>query len=161
MTDNQYTSLVEIPRIDSAAPASAVSELPGPVEAVIAWWSAIHARDLTALAELLAEDYIVSGGPAGRTVGRQAVLDQASAFASQATIDDWTIADMELRAGSDHAVCCYGWTEQGTHAGVPFALRGLATDILQVRGATWVHLARHVSMDDTGAGDGGRAGEHQ
>jgi ketosteroid isomerase-like protein len=145
MNLNQHTGVATIPTIDGVP-----TDGSGPVDAVIAWWTAMEAGDLATLAELLAEDYVVSGGPGGRIVGRQAVLDQASAFASQATIDDWTIEDVELRAGSDHAVCCYGWTERGTHAGVPFALRGVATDVLRVRDATWVHQARHVSIDDAG-----------
>lgn len=156
MNVKQHTGVATTPTIDGVPTGGS-----GPVDAVIAWWTAMEARDLTALAELLAEDYIVSGGPAGRTVGREAVLDQAAAFISQATIDDWTIEDVELRAGREHAVCCYRWTERGTHAGVPFALQGFATDILRLRDATWLHQARHVSMDDAGSAHDELASEHR
>jgi ketosteroid isomerase-like protein len=125
-----------------------------PSDAVTAWWTAIQSNDLTALRELLAEDYIVSGGPEGRTIGRQDVLDQAAAFSADATIDDWTISAIELRVGTDHAVCSYRWDERGTHAGTPFMFSGLATDVLHFEAGTWRHQARHVSMlanptDDT------------
>ena len=106
----------------------------------------MQSNDLTALRKLLAEDYVVSGGPDGRTIGRQAVLDQAAAFAADATIDDWTVSAMEIRVGTDHAVCSYRWDERGTHAGTPFVFSGLATDVLRLEAGTWLHQARHVSM---------------
>ena len=121
-------------------------EAPDPTDAVAAWWTAMQSADLATLGNLLADDYVVSGGPDGRTIGRRAVLEQAAAFTAEATIDDWVISAMELRVGEDHAICSYGWEERGTHAGSPFRFHGLATDVLRLTSGVWVHQARHVSM---------------
>jgi ketosteroid isomerase-like protein len=117
-----------------------------PVEAVKAWWTAMQTGDIAALSNLLAEDYLVTGGPDGRTLGRDAVLEQAAVFNATSRIDDWSISAIEVRAGADHAVCSYQWTERGTHAGTEFTLAGLATDVLRSQGTAWVHQARHVTL---------------
>lgn len=105
----------------------------------------MQSGDLDTLASLLADDYIVSGGPTGRLVGRSAVLEQTARFSGEARIDDWAIDDLEVRGGADHAVCAYQWWEIGSHRGVRFELCGAATDVLQRHGDTWIHQARHVS----------------
>ncbi|MFN0090774.1 MAG: nuclear transport factor 2 family protein [Acidimicrobiales bacterium] len=72
-----------------------------PTDAVRAWWAAMQAGDLDALASLLADDYLVTGGPEGRLVGRSAVIEQTAQFSAEAAVDDWAISDLELRAGAD------------------------------------------------------------
>lgn len=126
----------------------------GAVAAVHRWWRAMRDGDIPALAALLAEDYMVTGGPGGRTEGRAAVLAEARAFLAAARIDRWTLTGIRTRTGPGHAVCSYRWSERGVHAGAPFRLEGLATDVLMHDGEAWVHRARHVSMAAPGEGDG-------
>lgn len=72
-----------------------------------------------------------SGGPGGRTVGRDAFLTQARAsLDDQTRIDEWTVDGMETRLHGNVAICSYAWSERGSHAGTAFALQGEATDVL-------------------------------
>lgn len=115
--------------------------------AVVAWWEGLQRGDVTAIAELLDEQYVVTGGPDGRLVGRDEMLAQAGAFLGAATIEHWEITDVHtVVVGESAAVCTYRWEERGRHDGAPFHLSGWATDVLGRRGSGWVHHARHVSM---------------
>lgn len=118
-----------------------------PAGAVHAWWHAMQQQDLAGLELLMADDYVSSGGPAGRTTTREALLDQARDFFTDGTdIAEWSVDDLtEIMLGPDAAVCVYDWSESGRHAGHPFAMSGAATDVLVRRGGTWVHQAHHVS----------------
>ncbi|MFF0311922.1 nuclear transport factor 2 family protein [Streptosporangium sp. NPDC004379] len=124
-----------------------------PQAAVTAWWQAMKDRDPQALSELVLPDYLSSGGPAGRSVGRFALITEATAFFAQARIDEWAVDAMEVRQYGDAAVCSYVWSETGVHLGAPFTMRGLATDVLVRRDHGWRHLAHHVSPLPHTAGD--------
>lgn len=128
-----------------------------PQAAVTAWWQAMQDRDPQALSELALPDYLSCGGPAGRSVGRFALIAEATAFFAQARIDEWAVDAMEVRQYGDAAVCSYIWSETGVHLGAPFAMRGLATDVLIRRDRRWWHLAHHVSpLPDTAGDEAGR-----
>jgi hypothetical protein len=104
-------------------------------------------QDLAALQQLTAEDYLASGGPAGRTTTRDQLLAEANTFFGEATrIDSWSVEAMSCLDLGSVAVCAYDWTERGQHAGQPFEFAGTATDVLVRRGAGWVHQAHHVSV---------------
>lgn len=124
-----------------------------PRDAVTAWWQAMQDRDPEALARLTLPDYLASGGPAGRSAGRAALVAEATAFFAEARIDEWAVDGMEVREYGDAAVCSYDWRESGVHLGVPFVMRGLATDVLIRRDGGWRHLAHHVSALPDTAGD--------
>ena len=82
-----------------------------PVDAVRAWWQAIQDGDLAALHRLTAPDYLASGGPAGRTTGREALLDEAAAFGSSARIDSWSLAAITVLDLGPVAACgSTGWS---------------------------------------------------
>jgi len=117
-----------------------------PQDAVHAWWQAMQTQDLPALAATVTPDYLSSGGPTGRSIGRDHLLAEAAEFFAGARIDDWSIADMEVRHHDDAAVCSYVWAERGSHNGQEFAMRGLATDVLVRQDGVWRHQAHHVSM---------------
>lgn len=119
-----------------------------PADAVRAWWTAMQQQDVGALEKLTAEDYVSSGGPDGRTTDRRALIDQARSFFGEDTeITHWAIDDLtERRVGGSVAVCAYDWSEEGVHAGAPFAMTGAATDVLVRRDGAWVHQAHHVSL---------------
>ncbi|MEU8247226.1 nuclear transport factor 2 family protein [Nonomuraea sp. NPDC048916] len=116
-----------------------------PHAAVTAWWQAMQDRDTEALFALALPDYLSSGGPMGRSVGRTALIAEAAEFFADARIDDWSVDDFEIRRHGDTAVCSYRWSETGTHLHTRFALCGLATDVLIHRDGTWLHQAHHVS----------------
>ncbi|MFB4284700.1 nuclear transport factor 2 family protein [Nonomuraea sp. MTCD27] len=126
-----------------------------PQAAVRAWWQAMQDGDPHTLGELTLPDYLSSGGPAGRSVGRAALLAEASAFFAQARIDAWSLDDVEVRQYGDTAVCAYRWSETGTHLDARFELHGLATDVLVRRDGRWLHLAHHVSALPATAGASG------
>ncbi|MDA0638280.1 nuclear transport factor 2 family protein [Nonomuraea sp. MCN248] len=125
-----------------------------PQDAVAAWWQAMRDRDPEALARLAVPEFLSSGGPSGRTVGLAGLLAEAAAFFAQARIDTWSVDDLVVRPYGPTAVCSYRWSESGSHLGVPFAMRGLATDVLVHRDGRWRHVAHHVSAlpADDGAG---------
>lgn len=127
---------------------SAATTSTSPEAAVQRWWEAMRAGDLDALDRLLLDDYLSSGGPGTRTLGRAEVLEQARDFFANAEIETFALAAMRLRRHGDVAVCVYEWSEAGVHAGERFAMRGLATDVLVRAGgdAWWAHQAHHVSM---------------
>ncbi|MBB4662224.1 nuclear transport factor 2 family protein [Conexibacter arvalis] len=127
---------------------SAATETTTPEAAVRRWWDSMRAGDLAALEQLLLDDYISSGGPVARTLGRDEVLAQAREFVAAATIESHALSDFAVRRHGDVAVCAYAWSESGTHAGRPFALDGLATDVLvrDPREGLWRHQAHHTSM---------------
>lgn len=119
---------------------------PHPSTAITAWWQAMQDADLAALAEVTLDDYLSSGGPGQRTVGREALLKEAEGFLGSATIDAWSISDLETREHGDVAVCAYHWSEKGAHNGAPFDFAGSATDVLVYTGDGWRYQAHHVSM---------------
>jgi ketosteroid isomerase-like protein len=86
------------------------------------------------------------GGPGGRTLGRDRLLAEADQFLRNAAIDDWSVSDFEVRQHGDVALCSYYWTERGTHQGMAFDLRGVATDVLVLQDGHWRYQAHHVSM---------------
>jgi Domain of unknown function (DUF4440) len=66
-----------------------------PNAAVQAWWQAMQNQDLAALQQLTAEDYLASGGPAGRTTTRDQLLAEAKTFFGETTrIDTWSVEAM-------------------------------------------------------------------
>jgi ketosteroid isomerase-like protein len=79
-------------------------------------------------------------------VGRTALLEGAATFFAQASVDEWHVDDLDLRDHGDVAVCVYRWRERGVHAGSPFALAGIATDVLVLRDDRWQLQSHHVSM---------------
>jgi ketosteroid isomerase-like protein len=118
-----------------------------PNAAVQAWWQAMQNQDLAALQQLTAEDYLASGGPAGRTTTRDQLLAEAKTFFEETTrIDTWSVEAMSCLDLGTVAVCAYDWAEHGQHAGQAFDLAGTATDVLVRRGAGWVHQAHHVTL---------------
>jgi hypothetical protein len=48
-----------------------------PTAAVAAWWQAMQNQDLDALKRLTAGDYVISGGPTGRTASQDQFLEEA------------------------------------------------------------------------------------
>lgn len=141
------TRLRETSTTDTTVPAT-----PTPTAAVDAWWQAMQDQDLATLRELTAEDYLASGGPAGRTTTREQLLAEAAVFLGPTTrIEFWSVEDMVHLDLGAVAVCAYEWTERGQHAGQAFELAGSATDVLVRRGAGWVHQAHHVSLPVAGA----------
>jgi ketosteroid isomerase-like protein len=120
-----------------------------PADAVRAWWQAMAAKDVRELEALALDDYVGAGGPNGRELGRSALVEGASAFFADATIDAWQVDDLEVRQHGDAAVCSYRWREHGLHAGAPFALAGIATDVLVRRDGRWRLQSHHVSMAPT------------
>lgn len=119
---------------------------PEPAEAVRTWWHAMATKDLRALEDLALHDYIASGGPTGREIGRTALIEGAAAFFADADIDEWDVDALEVRTHGDVAVCTYRWSESGTHGGNAFALAGVATDVLVRQDGRWRVQAHHVSM---------------
>ena len=115
-------------------------------DVVRAWWHAMATKDLRELEALALDDYVGAGGPNGRELGRAALIEGASAFFADATIDAWQVDDLEVRRHGDAAVCSYRWCERGLHAGARFALAGIATDVLVRRDGRWRLQAHHVSM---------------
>jgi ketosteroid isomerase-like protein len=117
-----------------------------PTAAVEAWWQAMQNQDLDALERVTAEDYVISGGPNGRTTSRDQFLAEARTFfAHTARIDAWSLSAVTVRDLGAATVCAYDWAEQGQHAGESFELAGAATDVLVRRGTSWIHQARHIS----------------
>lgn len=118
-----------------------------PDAAVQAWWQAMQNQDLATLQQLTAENYLASGGPAGRTTSRAQLLAEATTFFGETTrIDTWSVEAMSCLDLGTVAVCAYDWAERGQHAGQAFELAGTATDVLVRRGAGWVHQAHHVTL---------------
>jgi ketosteroid isomerase-like protein len=117
-----------------------------PTAAVEAWWQAMQNQDLDALERLTAEDYVISGGPPGRTTSRDQFLAHARTFfAHTARIEAWSLSDLIVRDLGASAVCSYDWAERGQHASQSFELAGAATDVLVRRGTSWIHQVRHIS----------------
>lgn len=107
----------------------------------------MQGQDLKALQQLTAENYLVSGGPGGRTTTRADLLAEAEAFFGETTrIDSWSVEAMTTLDLGTVAVCAYDWAERGHDAGQAIELVGAGTDVLARRGAGWVHQARHVTL---------------
>jgi ketosteroid isomerase-like protein len=117
-----------------------------PVEVVRAWWQALQDRDLDALADLLHEHHISTGGPAGRIVGQTAAIAEAGTFIAHGSVDTWHIDDVLLREHNDTAICSYAWSERGRHEGTEFKLAGFATDVLTRDSTGWRISAHHTSI---------------
>jgi AraC-like DNA-binding protein len=81
--------------------------------------------------------------PAGLLVPAE---QSAAAFFADASVDDWQVEDIEVRDHGHVAVCAYRWRERGMHGGAPFALAGIATDVLVLRDGRWRLQSHHVSM---------------
>jgi ketosteroid isomerase-like protein len=113
---------------------------------VRSWWQSMQDNDVSALERLVLDDYVSAGGPGGRTLGRDQLLAEAEQFLRDAVIEDWSVSDLEVRRHGDVAICSYYWTERGTHQEAPFALRGVATDVLVLQDGHWRYQAHHVSM---------------
>jgi len=106
-------------------------------------------QDLAMLQQLTAEDYLASGGPAGRTTTRDQLLAEAKTFFGETTrIDTWSVKAMSCLDLGAVAVCAYDWAERGQHAGQVFELAGTATDVLVRRDTGWVHQAHHVTLQN-------------
>lgn len=133
----------------SAAPIAKPAR-PAPPDAVLDWWRAMETGNVDALARVTLDDYLSAGGPGGRTIGREALLEGATEFFAAATIDEWQIDDLEVRDHGRVAVCSYRWSERGSHNGRTFAFAGVATDVLVLRGARWLYQAHHVSLAPDG-----------
>lgn len=118
---------------------------PHPSMAVAEWWQSMQDRDTSALAAITLRDYISSGGPGPRAVGQDQLLREAADFFASATIDDWSVDDMEVREHGDVAICAYRWSERGQFNNAAFQLSGLATDVLVFTSGRWQHQAHHVS----------------
>lgn len=117
-----------------------------PETAVRAWWQAMADGDLGALEATVMPDYLSSGGPTGRSIGRESLLAEAADFFASARIDDWSLTDVEVRHHDGTAVCSYLWAERGSHNDQEFSMRGLATDVLVWQDGVWRHQAHHVSL---------------
>jgi ketosteroid isomerase-like protein len=103
-------------------------------------------KDVSALERMTLDDYLSVGGPGGRTVGRDQLLAEAKEFLAAAAIEDWSVADLEVRRHGDVAVCSYFWTERGKHQGAAFELGGVATDVLVLLDGRWRYQAHHVGI---------------
>jgi ketosteroid isomerase-like protein len=116
------------------------------MDVVRAWWQAIQANDMARLAGTLDEDYITTGGPAGRTVGRAAALAEAEMFLSGGRVNSWSVRDVLQRDHGDMTIFSYAWQETGRHLDVEFTLAGLATDVLTLGADGWKISAHHTSV---------------
>lgn len=117
-----------------------------PRPAVRARWRAMPRGELKTLERLALEDCLSCGGRDGRTTGRNALLEDAAAFFTEAAVDHCAVEDFELRELGATAVWSYRWAEYGRHRGEQFALAGVATDVLVQRDNRWLLQAHHVSM---------------
>jgi uncharacterized protein (TIGR02246 family) len=117
-----------------------------PKAAILTWWRAMQDGDLEALAALVLDDYISAGGPGPRILGRGSFLAEAREFLAGGAITHWAVNSLQVRVHDDVAVCSYLWHETGTFGGEPFALAGIATDVLLRRDGSWRHQAHHVSL---------------
>jgi uncharacterized protein (TIGR02246 family) len=102
-------------------------------------------QDLGTLGSLALEDLVSVGGPSGREIGRDGLLEGAARFFAEAKIERWQTSELQVRRLGDTAVCSYEWTEEGTYSGERFAMAGLATDVLVLRDGRWRLQAHHVS----------------
>jgi ketosteroid isomerase-like protein len=117
-----------------------------PMDVVLAWWQAIQDNDMARLAETLDDNYIATGGPAGRTVGSAAALAEAEMFLSAGWVAGWSVRDVLQRQHGDVAVFSYAWEETGQHLDADFTLAGLATDVLTRGAGGWKISAHHTSV---------------
>ncbi|MEV0154276.1 nuclear transport factor 2 family protein [Micromonospora sp. NPDC050686] len=129
-------------------PDTVNSSRPSAAAAVTSWWQAMQAGDLASIAAATLPDHISTGGPEGRTVGREPLLVMAEAFLAEASIQHWSVTALEVREHGDVAVCSYEWAEQGVVNGARFELRGVATDVLVFRDGRWHYQAHHVGLLD-------------
>lgn len=121
-----------------------------PHDAVLRWWKVLQAGDLHALRLLTCDDFVSTGGPKGRVLGAEPFLEEAQRFFDVASVDGWSVSEVEVRQHGQTAICSYVWDEAGVHRGRPFELRGVATDFLVLTASRWAHQAHHVSLlDDT------------
>jgi ketosteroid isomerase-like protein len=117
-----------------------------PRATVDTWWTAMKDRDLAVLHDITMVDYIASGGPDVRSLGRDAFLEGAREFFNAGQIDEWTLSDVEIRTLGDVAIVSYLWQESGTFGEQHFRLDGVATDVLALVNGAWRYQAHHVSM---------------
>ena len=115
--------------------------------AVRRWWAAMTARDVESLVSIVSDACVFSSGPPGRETGRAQFLVSAQAFFAEGEIHHWQLDDLRIDIHADTAVATYAWTEEGQHAGTPFGLSGLATDVYRRDAERWVLIARHVSPE--------------
>jgi hypothetical protein len=100
-----------------------------PRHAVRGWWRAMRRGELKTLERLALEDCLSCGGPDGRTTGRNALLEDAAAFFTEAAVDHCAVEeDFELRELGATAVCSHRSAEYGRHCGEQLA--GVAKDVL-------------------------------
>ncbi len=121
------------------------SARPAPRSAVMAWWQSMQDKDVDAIERMTLDDYISSGGPGARTLGKQEFLEGMEQFLATAESEDWSVSGLEVREHGDVAVCSYLWSERGSHGGEDFDFDGAATDVLIFRGGRWHHQAHHIS----------------
>ena len=117
-----------------------------PRHAVRGWWRAMRRGELKTLERLALEDCLSCAGPDGRTTGRNALLEDAAAFFTEAAVDHCAVEDFELRELGATAVRSNRSAENGRRRGEQFALAGVATDVLVQRDNRWFLQAHHVSM---------------
>ena len=113
---------------------SAETARPMPHFAIVAWWQSMQDNNVDAIERMALDDYVASGGPGPRTLGKHEFLEGVRHFLAAAVLEDWSVSDLEVREHGDVAVCSYLWSERGFHGGEGFDLGG-ATDVLLFEGA--------------------------
>lgn len=63
-----------------------------PMDVVLDWWQAIQDNNIPGLAEILHDDYIATGGPAGRTIGTEFTLSGLATDVLTRGASRWTIS---------------------------------------------------------------------
>ena len=104
---------------------------------------ALHRSDLSAAAEVLRDDFLITtAGWLAEPVGKRAWLE---ALAGRMTLEEFDVRLIATRRYGDVAVVLAESSQTGTHNGAPYAMTFRYTDVWVREGMGWGLAARHAS----------------
>jgi ketosteroid isomerase-like protein len=86
-------------------------------------------------------------GFGGRTVGRQALIENYRQFAREATLRSFTAGEVHIDAAGDSAVTTMPWTMEYEIAGAQYEERGWDLLVFGKRDGRWVVVWRTVVVE--------------
>jgi len=106
------------------------------------WVDAYKQRQITALASLLAEDYVITVED-GSTYGKVGFVSHSS---GSLRVDVAETSDLKIRMHGDVAVVTGAYHERGESAGQSYDYHDRLTDVWMKLGGKWQLVASHYSL---------------
>lgn len=107
------------------------------------WTEAYKARDISILASLLAEDFVITVED-GSTYGKAGYISHSAD--SSVHVDVAALSELKVRLHGNTAVVTGAYHETGTSKGTPYEYRDRLTDVWMKIDGRWQVVASHYSV---------------